>query len=183
MEHGEASEAERRWLHEMYLEGRLSDEARRVCEIARRDMGELEEFYLKQLDRLARYHEERYTRLEAAYHRVIGIGLNCEQRYQRWVEQTEDHALMMTSSPEEIERFKEDLIRRIEHYRSRTKHRRSRGRRVGSRNYTHTVRRQAVEDYARRRRRGLSREAAAGLVGHKSDTLEKWARELGFDCI
>lgn len=57
------------------------------------------------------------------------------------------------------------------------------GRREGSRNLPEHIRRQRAEDYCRRRARGQSRVAAAGLVGHHPDRLELWARELGIDCI
>lgn len=156
----------------------LPQELREACERALREQ---EAYHRAQVDEIDRIHRERYAKLQAAYHRAIGLGLNSHQRFARWIDQLEEHALMMTSSPEEIERFKADLIRRVEDYRSRTKHRRYRGRRVGSLNYTPAARREAVDDYARRRARGQSRDAAANWAGHKPETLEKWAHELGID--
>jgi len=176
------------WLREAYRSGQLSDDARRVCDIAQLELQEvlreLETCHDAQVEAIDRMHRERYARLEARYLRIVGVGLKPYQKHARWIGQLEDHLLFLTSSPEEVERFKEDLVRRIEHYRSRTRHRRTRGRHVGSLNYTPAARREAVEAYARRRARSQSRDAAAALSGdHKPDTLEKWARELGFDRI
>ncbi len=176
-------EANLQWLCEARDAGRLSDDARRVLDIVERDVLKRQAIDHLISVRSERIHRERYAKLEAHYLRIVGVGLNSQQRYARWIEQLEDHLLFITSSPEEIERFKEDLVRRIEHYRSRTKHRRTRWRRLNSLNHTEEYRRSVVLDYKRYLDRGKPRWVAAPLVGgdHKPDTIEKWAKKLGIE--
>jgi hypothetical protein len=154
-----------------------------LLEACERALREQEAYHDAQVEAIDQMHRERYAKLEAHYLRIMGVGLNSHQRYARWIEHLEDHLLFITSSPEEIERFKEDLVRRIEHYRGRTRHRRTRGRRVGSLNYTPAARREAVDEYIRLRHAGLTQDEASGRVGHWPSTLKKWSGEFGIDFI
>lgn len=179
----EELEADLRWLCEVQGAGLLSADARRVLDIAERDVLHRQALERAFWARSERLHREKYQRLEATLHRLYGVGLNAPERYARWIEQLEEHALLMTSSGEEIEGLKAELIRRLDAYRRRTRHRRTRGRRAGSRSYNPEYRQTIVEDYLRLRALGVPQEKAADRTGHALKTLRNWAEELGINFI
>ncbi len=126
---------------------------------------------------LVLFYEKLYAELEATYDRAIGVGLNPTKRYRQWVEQIEDHLLMTTSSPEEIEQFKKDLVRRVEGYRAQTKWRRTRGRKVGAKAYPPQERARLAARARMWKQQGQSWEEIAHRVKLSEKTIKEYVRE------
>ncbi len=126
---------------------------------------------------LVLFYEKLYAELEATYDRAIGVGLNPTKRYRQWVEQIEDHLLMTTSSPEEIEQFKKDLVRRVEGYRAQTKWRRTRGRKVGAKAYPPQERARLAARARMWKRQGQPWEEIAHRVKLSEKTIKEYVRE------
>ncbi len=147
-----------------------------VEEMHEKRYAKLEAAYHKAMfDRL--YLEDRYASLEAVYYELIGVALNFEERYRRWVEQIEDHLLFTTRSPEEIEQFKKDLVRRVEGYRAQTKWRRTRGRKVGSKAYPPQERARLAARARMWKKQGQPWEEIAHRLKLSEKTIREYVRE------